>query len=230
MKLNQISDQSGARRLPKRVGRGTGSGRGTTCGRGNKGQKSRSGTALGGFEGGQMPINRRLPKRGFNNIFRKQYAVLNLGRLQKAIDNKKLDASQPIDTKALVRSGLVTRPGDGIRLLADGAVTTAITLHVAGASAKAKQAIEAKGGSLVLSQPPKIKAKPEAKPQAKPQQESQAEAKTESKPDSKPEAKPESPPESKSDSQPEAKAESQPEAKQAPPAESNPASSPGDKT
>lgn len=222
MKLNQISDQSGARRLPKRVGRGTGSGRGTTCGRGNKGQKSRSGTALGGFEGGQMPINRRLPKRGFNNIFRKQYAVLNLGRLQKAIDNKKLDASQPIDTKALVKSGLVTRPGDGIRLLADGEVTTAITLHVAGASAKAKQAIEAKGGSLVVSQPPKSQAKPqakpEAKPQAQPQQESQAGAKTESKPDSPPEAKTE------------AKPDSQADANQAPPAESNPESNPGDKT
>ena len=177
MRLNQISDQNGARRLPKRVGRGTGSGRGTTCGRGTKGQKSRSGTALGGFEGGQMPINRRLPKRGFNNIFRKQYAVLNLGRLQKAIDNKKLDASQPIDSKALVKSGLVTRPRHGIRLLADGEVTTAITLHVAGASAKAKQAIEAKGGSLVVSQPPKS--------QAKPKQESQPESNPESNPGDK---------------------------------------------
>ena len=150
-----------------------------------------------------MPINRRLPKRGFTNIFRKRYAVVNLGRLQKAIDNSKLDASQPIDTKALVASGLVTRPGDGIRLLADGAVSSAITLHVAGASAKAKQAIEAKGGKLVLPaarQKPAAASNTQADAQANTQPNSQANTQANSQANSSAQAsaesKPESPPKS----------------------------------
>ena len=197
MKLNQISDNRLSQRPPKRVGRGSGSGYGKTCGRGNKGQKSRAGVSLAGFEGGQMPINRRLPKRGFTNIFRKRYAVVNTGRLQKAVDAKKLDASQPIDSTALVASGLVTRPGDGIRLLGDGEISTAITLHVAGASAKAKQAIEAKGGKLVLTATPRQQANSGVQSQVNSQEKSGADsqAKSGAKSQAKPaaESKPESP-------------------------------------
>ena len=150
MKLNTIRENDGATRNSKRVGRGVGSGRGKTSGSGHKGQKARSGVAINGFEGGQMPINRRLPKRGFNNIFRRRYAIVNLGDIQSVIDNGKLDAKKDIDATALIASGLVTHPRDGIRLLGNGELKAKVTIHVAGASASARTAVEAAGGSLVV--------------------------------------------------------------------------------
>jgi large subunit ribosomal protein L15 len=150
MKLNEIKDNIGARKTGKRVGRGIGSGKGKTSGSGHKGQKARSGVAINGFEGGQMPINRRLPKRGFNNIFRRRYAIINIGDLQKAFDNGKLDSKKPIDSAALVASGMVTNPRDGIRLLGQGEIKAKATIHVAGASASAKAAVEKAGGSVVV--------------------------------------------------------------------------------
>ena len=151
MKLNQLSDNKGARTNRKRVGRGIGSGQGKTGGRGMKGQKSRSGVALKGFEGGQMPLYRRLPKRGFNNIFAKTYKVVNLGRLQQAIDAGRLDAGKPIDSAALVAAGLIKTPRDGIRLLAKGELKTKVDITVAGASKSAVAAVEKAGGSVTLS-------------------------------------------------------------------------------
>ncbi|MEM1384221.1 MAG: 50S ribosomal protein L15 [Pseudomonadota bacterium] len=152
MKLTDLRDNPGATKKKKRVGRGPGSGIGKTGGRGVKGQKSRSGVAMKGFEGGQMPIHRRLPKRGFNNIFRKSFAVVNLGTIQGFIDAGKLDASQPIDEAALVASGLVRRKRDGVRVLAKGEVTSdGLSLVVTGASAAAVKAVEAKGGSVTVA-------------------------------------------------------------------------------
>ena len=148
MKLNEIRDNSGARRPRKRVGRGIGSGKGKTSGRGQKGQKSRSGVSLLGFEGGQMPLYRRLPKRGFHNIFRKNYRVLNLGRLQTAIDAGKIDPKQPITEEALVAAGLIKTRRDGIRILAKGEITASVTLQVSGASKAAVEAVEKAGGSI----------------------------------------------------------------------------------
>ena len=155
MKLNELSDNPGARKAAKRVGRGIGSGKGKTAGRGVKGQKSRSGVALGGFEGGQMPLYRRLPKRGFNNYrFRARYQAVNLGRLQQAVDAGKLDAASPVDAAALVASGVVRRARDGVRLLAGGALTTAgLDIRVAGASKAAVAAVEAAGGSVTVLNP-----------------------------------------------------------------------------
>jgi len=151
MRLNELSDNNGARRDRKRVGRGTGSGKGRTAGRGMKGQKSRSGVAIKGFEGGQMPLYRRVPKRGFKNPFRKDFAVVNLGRLQEAIDSKKLDAGKPVDATMLIEAGLVgRRVGSGVRLLAKGELKTKITIHVAGASKAAIEAVEKSGGKVVL--------------------------------------------------------------------------------
>ena len=150
MKLHEIKDNHGARKTGKRLGRGIGSGKGKTAGSGHKGQKERSGVAINGFEGGQMPINRRLPKRGFNNIFRHRYTIVNLGDIQSVIDNGKLDAKKNIDTTALIASGLVTHPRDGIRLLGNGELNAMVTIHVAGASASARAAVEAAGGSLVV--------------------------------------------------------------------------------
>ena len=118
MKLNAISDNPGATKNRKRVGRGIGSGTGKTSGSGHKGQKARSGVSINGFEGGQMPIHRRLPKRGFTNIFRKKYVEVNLGRLQTAIDAGKLDASKPVDSAALLGAGVISKPRDGVRILA----------------------------------------------------------------------------------------------------------------
>ena len=165
MKLNQLTDNPGARKDRIRVGRGIGSGKGKTGGRGVKGQKSRSGVAIKGFEGGQMPIYRRLPKRGFKNPFRKEFAVVNLGRLQQAIDEKRIDAKNTVDTAALMAAGLVgRRVGDGVRLLAKGELKTKVTLEVAGASKAAIDAVEKAGGKIVL---PEIKAKPEGKKAAK---------------------------------------------------------------
>ena len=148
MKLNEIRDNPGARRPRKRVGRGIGSGKGKTSGRGQKGQKSRSGVSLLGFEGGQMPLYRRLPKRGFHNIFRKNYRVLNLGRLQTAIDAGKIDPKQPITEEALVAAGLIKTRRDGIRILAKGEITASVTLQVSGASKAAVEAVEKVGGSI----------------------------------------------------------------------------------
>jgi len=153
MKLNQISDNRGAYQARKRVGRGAGSGTGKTAGRGQKGQKSRSGVAIKGFEGGQMPLHRRLPKRGFTNIFRKKYRVVNLGRLQTAIDASKLDAGQTVTADALKTAGVIKNIRDGIRLLAKGTLSTKITIEAAGASRAAVAAVEKAGGKVVLSAP-----------------------------------------------------------------------------
>jgi large subunit ribosomal protein L15 len=151
MKLNEIRDNPGAHYRAKRVGRGIGSGKGKTSGRGGKGQTARSGVAINGFEGGQTPLHRRLPKRGFNNkIFRKDYQVVNLGRLQQALDAGKLSAERQVDGAALVASGVLRRQGDGIRLLAKGELTTAITIAVAGASQAAIAAVEAAGGKVMM--------------------------------------------------------------------------------
>lgn len=153
-KLSDLHDNPGARKKRVRVGRGIGSGIGKTSGRGQKGQKSRSGVAIKGFEGGQMPLHMRIPKRGFNNIFRKEFAVLNLGTLQAAIDAGKLDAKAVIDAEALVAGGVITHARDGVRLLGVGALTAKVNLKLAGASATAKAAVEAAGGSIELPAPP----------------------------------------------------------------------------
>jgi large subunit ribosomal protein L15 len=151
MKLNAISDNPGATKNRKRVGRGIGSGTGKTSGSGHKGQKARSGVSINGFEGGQMPIHRRLPKRGFTNIFRKKYVEVNLGRLQTAIDAGKLDASKPVDSAALLGAGVISKPRDVVRILAKGELTTKkIEIHAAGASKAAIAAVEASGGKIVL--------------------------------------------------------------------------------
>jgi large subunit ribosomal protein L15 len=151
MKLNEIKDNAGAHYRKKRLGRGIGSGKGKTAGQGGKGQLGRSGVAINGFEGGQTPLHRRLPKRGFNNkIFQKDYKVVNLGRLQQALDAKKLAAKDTIDGKALLAAGLLRRLGDGVRLLAKGELKTAITIEVAGASQAAIAAVEKAGGKVVL--------------------------------------------------------------------------------
>ena len=151
MKLNEVRDNSGATKNAKRVGRGVGSGTGKTSGSGHKGQKSRAGVSINGFEGGQMPIHRRLPKRGFNNIFRKNYAEVNLGRLQIALDAGKLDASKPVDASALVGAGVISKARDGIRILAKGTLTTKkIEIHAAGASKAAVEAVEKAGGKIVI--------------------------------------------------------------------------------
>jgi|SRR5579862_913855 len=151
MKLNEIRDNSGAHYRAKRVGRGIGSGKGKTSGRGGKGQTARTGVALNGFEGGQTPLHRRLPKRGFNNkIFRKDYKVVNLGRLQQALDAGKLSADGSVDGAKLVAAGVLRRAGDGVRLLANGKISAAITIEVAGASKAAIEAVEAAGGKVVV--------------------------------------------------------------------------------
>jgi large subunit ribosomal protein L15 len=150
MKLNEIRDNAGARSNRKRIGRGIGSGTGKTSGRGHKGQKSRSGASINGFEGGQMPIHRRLPKRGFNNIFRKQYVIINIGTLQAAVDAKKLDAKKTVDAQALKAAGLVNKTKDGIRLLANGELTAKLNIEVSGASGAAIAAVEKAGGKVQI--------------------------------------------------------------------------------
>ncbi len=150
MKLNELSDNPGARRPRKRVGRGAGSGLGKTSGRGHKGQKSRRGVAIKGYEGGQMPLHRRLPKRGFTNIFRKTYAEVNLGRLQSAIDAGRLDASQPIDSETLKAAGFFKSSRDGVSLLAKGELTANIKISVVRASKAAVEAVEKAGGSVTI--------------------------------------------------------------------------------
>ena len=151
MKLNEVRDNPGATRNAKRVGRGVGSGTGKTSGSGHKGQKARSGVSINGFEGGQMPIHRRLPKRGFNNIFRKKYAVVNLGRLQDALDAGKLDAKKPVDAAALVGAGVISKARDGVRILAKGELTSKkVEIHAAGASKAAAEAVEKMGGKIIV--------------------------------------------------------------------------------
>ena len=148
MKLNELADIEGALHARKRVGRGQGSGLGKTAGRGMKGQKSRSGVAIKGFEGGQMPIHRRLPKRGFKNIFAKKFNEVNLGRVQTAIDAKKLDGKKPVTVEALVEAGVVRRVLDGVRLLGQGEISAKVTFEVSGASKSAIAAVEKAGGSV----------------------------------------------------------------------------------
>ena len=148
MKLNEIADNPGAHNTFKRVGRGIGSGKGKTCGRGGKGQTARTGVAIFGFEGGQTPLHRRLPKRGFTNIFRPSYQVINTGRLQKAVEAGKLAAGATVTPQVLIELGLLTKLGDGVRLLAKGEIKTALTIEVAGASAAAVAAVEAAGGKV----------------------------------------------------------------------------------
>ncbi len=150
MKLNEIRDNEGARKGRVRVGRGIGSGLGKTAGRGQKGQKSRSGVSIKGFEGGQMPLHMRLPKRGFNNIFAKDYAEVNLGAIQKLIDAKKLDAKATLDHDALKAAGLARGGKDGVRLLGKGDLTSKVSFKVAGASKCAIQAVEKAGGSVEI--------------------------------------------------------------------------------
>lgn len=150
MKLNELKDNQGATKGRMRVGRGLGSGKGKTGGRGYKGQKSRTGVAIKGFEGGQMPIHRRLPKRGFRNPNRKVYSAVNLGDLQRAVDEKRLDAKKPVNEALLVETGLARRNTDGVKLLAKGELKTKLSLEVSGASAAAKDAVEKAGGSLTL--------------------------------------------------------------------------------
>jgi large subunit ribosomal protein L15 len=167
MKLNEIRDNPGSHYRAKRVGRGIGSGKGKTSGRGGKGQTARTGVALNGFEGGQTPLHRRLPKRGFNNkIFQKDFKVVNLGRLQQALDAGKLTAEGGLDAQKLVTAGILRRPGDGIRLLAKGSLSTAITIEVAGASGAAVAAVEAAGGKVVVIGRP-VAAEPEPEQQPK---------------------------------------------------------------
>jgi large subunit ribosomal protein L15 len=148
MKLNELRDKEGATHSKKRLGRGIGSGSGKTGGRGVKGQKSRSGVAINGFEGGQMPLYRRLPKRGFNNIFAKSFVTVSLARIQAAIDAKKLDAAETVTVEALVKAGVIRRAKDGVRILSDGELKAKLSFDVAGASKAAVEKIEKAGGSV----------------------------------------------------------------------------------
>lgn len=150
MKINELSDNQGARKARMRVGRGIGSGKGKTAGRGQKGQKARSGVAINGFEGGQMPLHMRLPKRGFNNIFAKDYAIVNLGAIQKLIDAKAIDAGATLDHAALKAAGVARGGKDGVRLLAKGDLTAKVSFKVAGASKGAIEAVEKAGGKVEL--------------------------------------------------------------------------------
>ena len=150
MKLNDLRDNEGATHSKKRLGRGIGSGSGKTAGRGVKGQKARSGVAINGFEGGQMPLYRRLPKRGFNNIFRKDYVTVSLARIQTALDAKKLDAKATVNAEALVKAGVIRRPKDGVRLLSDGELKAKLSFDIAGASKSALEQVEKAGGSVKL--------------------------------------------------------------------------------
>lgn len=156
MKLNQLRDNKGARKVRIRVGRGIGSGKGKTGGRGGKGQTARTGVALNGYEGGQMPLHRRLPKRGFNNIFRRSYVAMNLGAVQKAIDAGRLDGSKAITGEALRAAGVTTRLKDGIALLAKGELKAKLTFEVARASGAAIAAVEKAGGKVVVLMAPKV--------------------------------------------------------------------------
>jgi large subunit ribosomal protein L15 len=173
MRLNGIKDIAGARKFRTRLGRGIGSGSGKQGGRGGKGQTARTGVAIGGFEGGQMPLHRRLPKRGFNKWRPADYNEINVGSLQQAIEDKRLDAGKPVDNASLVAAGILRRPKDGLRLLGDGAIKSKVSITVNHASAKAKAAIEKAGGTVnviakkVLEADEKKRAKSAAKKAAK---------------------------------------------------------------
>src|SRR5690348_1079834 len=155
MKLNQLADRPGSRKKRQRIGRGIGSGMGKTGGRGGKGQTARSGVRIKGFEGGQMPLHRRLPKRGFNNIFRLEFVEINLDRLQQAIDAKLIDAKDAINAESLVKSGVLRRAKDGVRLLGRGELKTKLTIEVHGASKSAIAAVEKAGGNVKILAPAK---------------------------------------------------------------------------
>jgi large subunit ribosomal protein L15 len=162
MKLNEIADNPGAHYRYKRVGRGIGSGKGKTSGRGGKGQTARSGVAINGFEGGQTPLHRRLPKRGFNNIFKPEYQVINIGRLEQAVAAGKLKAGDTITPQSLIQLGMLSKLGDGVRLLAKGEIKTALTIECAGASAAAVSAVEAAGGKVIVHGAAAVEAPPSA--------------------------------------------------------------------
>ena len=153
--LNDLKDNDGARKDRMRVGRGIGSGKGKTAGRGQKGQKSRSGVSINGFEGGQMPLHMRIPKRGFNNPFGKDYAIVNIGQVQQAIDDKKLDAKKDVDQEALNAAGLTRGGKHGVRLLGKGEIKAKVKFVVAGASKGAIEAVEKAGGSVETTAPAK---------------------------------------------------------------------------
>jgi large subunit ribosomal protein L15 len=155
MKLSDIADNAGARKKRMRVGRGIGSGKGKTSGRGGKGQTARSGVRIKGFEGGQMPLHRRLPKRGFNNIFALEFVEINLDRIQQAIDAKQLDAGAAINAESLVKSGVLRRAKDGVRLLGRGEIKAKINIEVHGASKSAVAAVEKAGGAVKILAPAK---------------------------------------------------------------------------
>ena len=158
MKLNQLADNPGSTTKLMRVGRGVGSGKGKTCGRGVKGQKSRGGVSINGFEGGQMPLHMRMPKRGFTPPAQQRYTWINLNSLQKAIDNKRLDAKKEITEESLVEAGVLRRKKDGVRLLARGELKTKVSITVTGASAAAIAAVEKAGGAVKLLNPPAAEA------------------------------------------------------------------------
>jgi len=164
MKLNQISNNPGAHKHKHKVGRGSSSGLGKTSGRGVKGAKARTGNGIYGFEGGQMPLHMRIPKRGFNNIFANDFSEVNLNRIQKAIDNKKLDAKVKITEDVLRKAGLAHKSRDGVRLLAKGAITAKIDIEVAGASASAKEAVEKAGGTVTTTFVKKVYANKKGQP------------------------------------------------------------------
>ena len=151
MKLNLVKDNPGATKRAKRIGRGVGSGIGKTSGSGHKGQKARSGVSINGFEGGQMPIHRRLPKRGFNNVFRKNFVEVNLGRLQEAIDAGKLNPEKPVDSAAMLAAGVISKLRDGVRILGKGELTSKkVEIHAVGASKAAIAAVKKSGGKIVV--------------------------------------------------------------------------------
>jgi large subunit ribosomal protein L15 len=155
MKLNQLADRPGAKKGRTRIGRGIGSGKGKTGGRGGKGQTARSGVRIKGFEGGQMPLHRRLPKRGFNNIFRLDFAEINLDRLQQAIDAKVIDAKETVTAESLVKAGVIRRAKDGVRLLGRGELKAKLAIEVYGASKSAVAAVEKAGGTVKILAPAK---------------------------------------------------------------------------
>jgi large subunit ribosomal protein L15 len=167
MKLNELKPNDGAVTKGKRVGRGIGSGKGKTCGVGQKGQKARSGVAINGYEGGQMPLFQRLPKRGFNNKFGKNYVTISLARLQQAIDKKLIDAKAAIDEDALVKAKVITRKKDGVRLLGTGEIKAAVQLKISGATESAAKAVEKAGGKVEIIEAKKPAAEPKAKKEKK---------------------------------------------------------------
>jgi large subunit ribosomal protein L15 len=166
MRLNQLSDNPGARKARMRVGRGIGSGKGKTAGRGGKGQTARTGVAINGFEGGQMPLHMRMPKRGFNNVHRLDYVEVNVGRLQEAIEAGRLSAADPVDGAAMVTAGVIRRERDGVRLLAKGELKAKLVIKVAGASKAAIAAVEKAGGSVEVKISKKAAAKAAAAAEA----------------------------------------------------------------